>query len=268
MQASPLDGVRWTVERHVGELTLAEPDTRNAFSTSLLRGVHRGLDLAQQNPEVRVLLILAEGPHFSAGADLKSLMQAHAHDEETLVAHAQPIADLFRRVGDFPKPVVVGIQGAAIGGGFGLACAADLVVAASNARFSCPEVRLGLFPFLLMPALRKALGDRRALQLALTGEELNAEQALAAGVVGDVVAPSSLDAQARALAQQVARASPRALDLGMRAFRATTGHPWEQALQTQLRLRSRCLRGTDVREGVSAFLEKREPQWAPRQPTG
>jgi len=263
-----LDGARYAVDAHVAEVTLAEPATHNAFSPTLLEGLHRSLDLAQRQQDARVVLIRAEGKNFSAGGNLKAMLSAHEQEEDALSAEARPIADLFGRIGSFPKPVVTAVQGAAIGGGLGLVCAADLAIAASNARFSCPEVRLGLFPFLLMPALRKALGDRRALHIALTATEMNAQEALDAGLVNETVEPAQLDDRARAFARLIAGSSPTAMALGVRAFRDTRGMSWEAALEVQLRIRSQCMRGPDLKEGITAFLEKRAPVWHSGAPDG
>lgn len=261
MPAPGQSAVTFTQKGAVATITLAQPANHNAFSMALVHELNAALDRANALPSVSVILLLAEGPNFSAGGDLRAMAKLPDKAPEQIEAEGRPIADLFKRLADAPKPVVAAVQGSALGGGCGLACAATITLAADTARFGCTELRLGLFPFLIMPALRNAVGDRLALELALSARMVDAREAAALGMVTRVVPAADLAREARETAGRIGSFSPNALRLGLRAFRDSSGMTQADAIDCNLAIRTQCCAHEDVREGATAFLEKRPARW-------
>ena len=242
-------------------LTLADGMRRNLFTPELIEDLKAAVDEAMSSDAVGAVLIEAEGPDFSAGVDLREMALLPSQSLEEIEAQTRPVKDLFSRLAKPVKPVIVAVQGAAMGGGCGLACMSSITLAADNARFACSEIRLGLFPFLIMPAMRRAVGDRRALELSLSGRTIGAEEALSLGLVHQVLPAGRLPAEARRLAQQIASSNPDALRIGMQAYHECTGMDVDTALEKNLKFRAMCIQSPNAEEGIRAFLEKRRPMW-------
>lgn len=242
-------------------LTLADGPRRNLITHELLKDMSAAIDEAMSSDAVGAVLIEAEGPDFSAGVDLREMARLPSQPLEEIEAQTRPLKDLFSRLAQPVKPVIVAVQGAAMGGGCGLACLSSITLAADNARFACSEIRLGQFPFLIMPALRRAVGDRRALELSLSGRTIGAEEALSLGLVHQVLPADRLPAEARRLAQQIASSNPDALRIGMQAYHECTNLDIDTALEKNLKFRAMCIQSPNAEEGIRAFLEKRRPVW-------
>ena len=256
-----MNSVLFNVAKGVASITLNEVATHNAFSPSLVAGLHRALDEALERRDVKALLLRANGKSFSSGGDLKALATQKRGSAIQALSQARPVAELFKRLDTLPKPLVAAIDGAALGGGFGIACAAAVTLASPRATFGCTELRMGMFPFLFMPALRKAAGDRQAMELALSARVIDAAAAQSLGIVARVTEQDSLDADAMALARRIAGFSPLAMKLGLRAFHESSGMPVADAIELNLALRTDCYSSNDAREGAIAFIEKRTPKW-------
>ncbi len=259
--ASPL--VERTDHGPIAVLTLNRPERRNALSRGLIAALSDAFDAIEAHPGVRAVVLAAHGPSFCAGMDLK---EASARDPDTpeasraAVADTMAIADLIDRVHRFPRPVVAAVAGDALAGGAGLALACDLVVLADGARIGFPEVRRGLVAAIVLQDLVRQAGDRPARELLLTGLPIDADRALAWGLVNRVVpAARCLDA-ALALAAGVVEGGPVAL--------ATTKQLLDESSRRPNDLRgaaavSAVVRDSDEgREGMLAFLQKRPPRWA------
>jgi methylglutaconyl-CoA hydratase len=248
----------------VAVLTINRPDRRNALATQVVAELGDTLDRARYDPAIRALVLTGAGPVFSAGMDLKEAHEARAkgdaEHERAAIAAAQALADLYVQVHDCPKPVIAALNGDAFAGGAGLAMACDLVIAADNARLGFPEVKRGLVAAIVMHDLVRLVGDRRARQLLLTGEPIDAIEAERWGLVNRVVPRhSSLDA-AVALGQSLVACGPIAL--------ATTKKQLDEATRRSHDLRGAAAISAAIRvseeatEGIAAFVEKRPPLWA------
>ncbi len=250
--------VALSCEEGVGRLTLDHPPL-NILTRAVLAELRAGLARATELPSLRVLLLSARGRHFSAGADV---------EEHLPPEHSRLIPEFvatIREVVEFPLPVIAAVQGRCLGGGFELAQAADLIVAAEDALFGQPEIQLGVLAPAACAVLPRLVGRGAAAELLLTGDPIDAAEAHRLGLVARVVAPNRVDEESTALAQRMARHTPVALRLTKRALRDAEVAPLRRGLELANDLYLEELMSTeDALEGLRAFVEKREPVWAGR----
>lgn len=247
----------------IATLTLNRPERRNALSPALIEALIETLAALRGDAEARVVVLTGAGDKaFCAGADLGSqrlvggLLAMHEQRDRFV-----DVLEALMRVG---KPTIARVQGACLGGGLGLLLACDMAVASETATFGTPEIRVGLFPMMIMSLIFRNMGRKRAMEMILTGEIMPAASAHAAGMVNQVVAPDALDGAVAELAGRVASFSPAVLKLGRDAAYRTMDMSLPDALQ---HLRSQLTLNTlleDAAEGVSAFLGKREARWKGR----
>jgi len=259
-----MPSVLYEVEDHVALVTLAEPDKRNPLNTVLVGELIAALENAQASPEVTAILLRAQGDSFCAGGDLREFQGFRARPSLEIYEEGRGTAGLFKLLASLTKPVVGAINGPAFGGGCGLACACSIAIASDRARFGTTELRLGLFPLVILPAVRTAVGDRMALEMALTAGIYDAEQARALGIVTRVVPHDRLAEESVGVAKRIASHSPIAVRLGMEAFRLSTGMDPGRAIDAINAMRVMSYQTEDLREGATAFLEKRAPKWTGR----
>ncbi|HEY0303473.1 MAG TPA: enoyl-CoA hydratase-related protein [Longimicrobiales bacterium] len=234
-------------------LTLHAPPL-NILTCEVLRQLRHGLEEAQQYRELRVLLIQAEGKHFSAGASVEEHLPAKYR--EMLADFTRTILALY----EFPLPVIAAVQGRCLGGGFELVQAADLIVAADDAHFGQPEIQLGVIAPAACALLPNKLGPAKAAELLYTGAMVPASAAETAGMVLRVVPATELRAEALAVARQIARHSAAAVRMTKRALRAGA-HSIEPALAATCNVYEELMATHDAVEGLNAFVQKRTPQW-------
>lgn len=245
----------------IGTLILDHPPL-NILTRSVLadlRGRLAELAVEAEAGQIRALLLGAAGRHFSAGADVGE----HLPPEFELMI--PEFLDTIEAIADFPLPVIAAVRGRCLGGGFELVQAADLVVAADDAVFGQPEIVLGVSPPAACALLPGLLGPALAAELVLTGDPLSAERAHEAGLVARLVPADEVDAAGRELAGRIARHSPAALRLTKKALRAGTASARRAALRSSGRIYVDELMATaDAVEGLTAFLDKRTPEWTGR----
>jgi enoyl-CoA hydratase len=245
-------------------LTIDRPEARNALTPQVLTELVAGLEAATGDPEVRVVVLTGAGDRaFCAGADLASGLTA---DASAVDQHHQRglLRDLFAATEALDKPLVGRINGHALAGGFGVALACDLLVAADEAMFGTPEVKVGLWPFVISALVVEHVGPKRALELMMTGQRLTAEQAREWGFVNRVVPRTELDAAVAELVAELAAGAPLALALGRRAFHETRAMDPHSAMAYLHGMLDLAVQTEDVAEGIAAFFGKREPQWRGR----
>ncbi|MHB8717941.1 MAG: enoyl-CoA hydratase/isomerase family protein [Candidatus Dormibacteria bacterium] len=247
----------------VATVTLNRPEQRNPLGPQMLRDLRSALRAAGDDGAVRAVVLTGAGDRaFCAGADLS----AFAADAGEVERHAGRglFVDLFLACQRLGKPLIGCINGHALAGGFGLALSCDLLVASETATFGTPEIRVGVWPMMIMSIVVRNLGRKRALELFMTGERVSAERMHEWGAVNRVAAAGEVRAAAHAWAAELARWSPLVMRLGRDAFYQMDGMGFEDALrylQGQLTVVSM---SEDFREGVTAFLEKREPDFRGR----
>ncbi len=244
-------------------VTINRPDQRNALSPAVSRGLRAALAAAGDDDEARVVVLRGAGDRaFCAGADLSSLTQGAGF----LALHEArgEIAGVFEDLWALGKPTIARVQGYALAGGFGLALACDLLVAADDAVFGTPEIDVGLWPFMITVPLLRAMAPKQALELMMTGRRVLADEAVRLGFVHRVVTPAELDAAVAEVALGLAAKSPAVLKLGRTTFYRVVDDLAARALpylHSQLTVNASL---EDAAEGVAAFKEKRPPVWRGR----
>lgn len=244
------------LQGRVLHLVLNRPEKRNALNAALCRSLVDVIARANRDPQVGVILLSGTGPAFCAGMDLGEIQDVSAiRPEQVGTVHEQ----LFTIGMRLSTPLITEIHGAALGGGVGLVANCHIVIASPEASFGLTEIRLGLWPFLVFRAVSMALGERRAVELAITGRIFNSQEAKEFGLVHEIAA----DAPARAMevARQVAESSPMAIRSGLNFVAEARSHDWETAGLIARRVRDELFKSGDFQEGVRAFREKRKPKW-------
>ncbi|MEE2602851.1 MAG: enoyl-CoA hydratase/isomerase family protein [Pseudomonadota bacterium] len=249
-------------EGSVARITLDNPEKRNAFDDRIIASLTEAFEQAGSDDGVRVVVLQAAGKHFSAGADLNWMRAMGKLDAQQNRDDALKLARLMQSIDQCPKPVIARVQGAAFGGALGLICAADMAVAADNARFCLSEVKLGIVPAVISPYVVRAMGARQANRYFMTAEVIPAERAVALGIAHEVVPESELNDSVDSLINALLAAGPQA-QIEARNLIARVGHgPIDQTmLNDTADLIARLRTGEEGQEGLSAFLEKRTPNW-------
>lgn len=246
-------------------LMIARPERRNALDGATTEALRAALGKAVADAGVRVIVLTGKGDKaFCAGGDLADMERLEAAG--FLAGHESrgEYAALLGELMDCPKPTIARLNGDALGGGLGLAMACDLAVAVETARLGTPEVRVGLWPMMIMAVLLRTMPRRQALELMLTGGRLAAPEALAQGLLNRVVPAAELDAAVAALVEAVSVGSPAVVALGKQALAAMDGMPRRDALRFLQSMLSVNLELDDAREGLGAFLARRAPEWKGR----
>src|SRR5262245_30335396 len=236
----------------VGTLTLNRPEARNALNTTVIRELEAALGRLETDPSIRVVVLCGAGERaFCAGADLKELFRA----DSILDARSQyaGFARILETIPRMRTPVIAKVHGYALAGGCGLAAACDLVIAADDAVFGLPEIKLGLLPLIVLAPILRAASPRRVLELVLSGRELPATEGLAIGLVTRVVPRVDLARVVDETARALAGFSPAALALGKEAFYRALELPYAPALGQLRDLLTIVARSEDAREGIAAF---------------
>jgi enoyl-CoA hydratase/carnithine racemase len=239
-------------------VTMNRPERRNALSVGLMRQLIDCLTSMGNSPEVRAIILAANGPAFSSGHDLSELR------DRTIPEYRQVFdvcTDLMTLIQTIPQPVIAEVAGIATAAGCQLVATCDLAVASEQATFATPGVRIGLFCTTPMVALTRAVGRKRALEMLLTGRSIDASEAEQWGLVNRVVPADNLREQTRALAALITEASPLIVSIGKRAFYAQIDQDQPKAYSYAKEIMTGNAMAEDAQEGIGAFLEKRKPRW-------
>ena len=250
------DGVLHRVDGRVARVTIDRPERRNALAPATVAGLRDAVARAGADASVRVVVLTGAGDRaFSAGADLTGLSSAAA------AGLPAALAALFEDLWAVGKPTIARVRGYALAGGFGLATACDLVVAADDAVFGTPEIDLGLWPFVASVPLVRSMPPKKALELMMTGRRVGAAEAERLGFVNRVVPVDALDAAVDELAAVLAAKPAGAMRLGRASFHETWGLDAATALGRLHPLLAAAMTTDEAREGAAAFTDKRPPRW-------
>lgn len=249
-------------QERVATIWMDRPDVFNAFDEQLIVDLGAACAELDADASVRVVVLAGRGKHFSAGADLNWMKRASAFTEEENRADARKFARMLRALSGMSKPTVARVQGAALGGGTGLAAACDMAVASSDASFATSEVKFGIIPAVISPYVLRAIGPRHALRYFQSGERFSAQRALSMGLVTEVCEREQLDATIAALIEPLIVGAPLAQKAAKDLIAAVDGHPIDDAVSEETAQRIARQRATsEAKDGISAFLEKRTPAW-------
>jgi methylglutaconyl-CoA hydratase len=250
------------IQRGIATVWMNRPDVHNAFDDHLIAELTAELRRLEQAPEVRLVVLAANGKSFSAGADLNWMQRMAKYSEAENLRDAVAMAGLMRTLHGMHKPTIARVQGAAFGGGVGLVACCDIAVAAAEASFSLSEVRLGLIPSVISPYVIAAIGEREARRYFLTAERFGAEEARRIGLVHEVTTGDRLDEAVKNFADYLLKGGPNALAAAKKLIADVARHPLDDALIEETARRIASIRvSPEGREGLSAFLEKRPPAW-------
>ncbi len=242
-------------------ITLNRPDKRNAISFELLEALLRALDEAEGSDE-HVVIVTGAGKAFCAGLDLDELKGLLGKTNEENVKDSSRMAQIFRRIYDFPKPTIAAVNGAAIAGGTGIATMCDFTLAVPEAKFGYTEVRIGFVPAIVSSVLVWQVGHKIARDLLMTARLFDAAEAHRYGLVNEVVAPERLMARARELASTLLENSPSSVRLTKKLINGFIGEQLTSQIRQAVEDNARIRTTADFREGISSFLEKRKPKWS------
>ena len=254
----PYERIRLQETTPVARLTLGWPEKRNALSIQMMEEVTRGLRTLAANPEVRAIILGAEGSAFSAGHYLAEMVDKDLNHQRHVF---DTCVEMMEAIQTIAPPVIAEVQGIATAAGCQLVATCDLAIASEKARFATPGVTIGLFCTTPMVALSRAIGRKRAMKMLLTGELVDAATAADWGLVNDVVSAEELAESTEALGRKIADASPLVVSLGKQAFYTQIDLDQGKAYAYAKEVMSMNAMALDAQEGMSAFLEKRKPCW-------
>lgn len=249
-----------TRDGHMATVTFNRPEKRNAISPQMIVDLMAALEEIEQS-DARVAILTGAGKAFCAGMDLAALREFPSQSPQQIVSDARTIAAMFRRLYDFPKPLIAAVNGPAIAGGCGIAMLADLTLAIPEAKFGYTEVKIGFMPAIVAAFVVRQLGEKRARDLLLTGRIFGAEEALRLGLVNEIVEPPNLLSRARELAMGLAALSPVSMKFTKRLLAGMASAELDRELEFAIQQSAQIRATADFREGLSAFLEKRQPVW-------
>ncbi len=246
----------------VVRIALARPAARNAFDDVLIDELTRAFQDAAGDDAARVVVLSGDGPSFCAGADVAWMRRGGGYSRARNEADAGKMARMLRAIDACPKPVVALAHGAAIGGGVGLIAAADIAIAAEETVFSLAEVKLGILPSVISPYVLRAIGPRQARDLFLTGDRFDASEAFRIGLVHRVVPGGSLEDAGRRKVASLLTSGPEAVGVAKRLIEQVSGKDPDEAMSLTVRTIAERRASAEAKEGLTAFLEKRRPEWA------
>ena len=252
--------VRYELRPPAAILTLCRADKRNALSRALIADLHEAVERAASDPAVRCLILTGDGSAFCAGMDLEELRSTVTADAEVIWADAQRLADLFDRLYSLPKPTIAAVNGAAVAGGAGLVTVCDLALSVPTAKFGYPEVRRGLVAAMVLPHLLRHVGERAARHLLLTGDLIDADEAVRVGLINKVVIADELIETALDWARSCAEGGPMALATTKDLLKRFSPH--SLSVEEGAKASAAPRLGDECREGLAAFFDKRLAPWA------
>ena len=246
----------------VATLWMNRPEVHNAFNAQVIDDLTRAFQTLGADDSVRVVVLAGRGKSFSAGADLNWMKAAGEAGREANLEDARRLAGMLRALAELPKPTIARVQGAALGGGLGLAAACDICVASTKASFATSEVKFGIIPSAISPYVLRAIGARQATRYFQTAERISAQRAYELGLAHEAVEDDRLDATVTAIAAALLGGGPNAQAASKNLIRDVADRAVDDELFELTARRIADLRATpEAKEGLSAFLDKRPPLW-------
>ena len=256
--------VLYEVKDRIAVITLNRPDQRNSINGGIIAGLNLGLDQADQDPGVSAVILNGAGGHFCSGADLGG--SGFSGKQSFLEVHEGRghFARVLLQMNRCRKPILGAVEGYCLAGGMGLCLSCDIVIASEDAQFGTPEIKRGLWPYMVTAVLIRNLGRKKAMELCMTGERISAAEAERIGLINYAVPKAEFKDKVDKMAKKLASFSPAVMGLGKQSFYQMADMTVEDALEylkSQLTINAQT---EDIVEGVRSFLEKRDPQWKGR----
>jgi len=253
--------IRCVTEGPVAKVILNRPEVHNAFNDIMITELLQVFSKLHDARDVRVVIFTGEGKSFCAGADLNWMKRVKDYSFEENFKESLDISELMYSIYSLPLPTIARVNGAAVGGGMGFVATCDIAVAASDARFSLSEVKLGLVPACISPYVIRKAGEGACREFMLTGERLTAEKAMRLGLVNEVAEPGELDNVVSALVDRLISSGPNAISICKELLRKVPGMSFDEAKKTTAEAIANLRVSDEGQEGMKAFLEKRKPRW-------
>ncbi len=249
----------YEVNNQVAYMTINRESRRNAISQEMITAFHEFLDQADQDEGIRAVCITGAGDKaFCSGADLVVSLKRQGEDPLT---GARNYASLLKKMVRFGKPLLAKVNGACLAGGFGLMLSCDIVIARKDVYFWTPEVNVGIFPMMVGALLMRQVGSKKAMEMVLTGRKVNALEAEQIGLISRAVEPGKLSEETDFILKALVSKSPIGLRIGKEAFTTMMDMPFEKSVDYLCEALGRVISTEDAREGMTAFVEKREPRF-------
>jgi len=258
----PFQALKIELAGPVATIWMNRPDLHNAFDETLIAELTAACIALDEDADVRVVILAGRGKSFSAGADLNWMKRAANNGLDDNLNDARALAHMLRTLAEIQKPTIARVQGAALGGGMGLAAACDIAVASTKAVFATSEVKFGIIPSAISPYVLRAIGARQATRYFQSAERIAAQHAREIGLVHECVEAEQLDTKVQEIVDSLLQGGPLAQAAAKDLIRAVAGQTINQTLVEETAHRIAHLRATpEAREGIAAFLDKRSPSW-------
>jgi len=246
----------------VCRISFNRPKIHNAFNAASIREITEAFGRAEEDRDVRVVILTGKGKSFCAGADIQWMKEIISYSFEQNLEESLQLAEVLHRIYLFPKPTLALVNGPAIGGGTGFLSACDIAIASEEASFGLSEVKIGLVPAAISPYVIRKIGESRAREYFLTGTRMPARRALEIGLINEAVPLSKLEERMDALVRQLLTSGPEALARCKELIRRVPGMSFEEAKAYTARMIAGLRVSEEGQEGMSAYFEKRKPGWA------
>ncbi|MGM7680818.1 enoyl-CoA hydratase/isomerase family protein [Cytobacillus sp. Hm23] len=253
--------ILYEVKEQIATIALNLPEVRNPLTEKLVTELIQAIKLADSDEQVHAMILTGRGKSFSAGGNLNEFKRTSEKDVPTLYFEGKSSTELFKLGATVQTPMIAAVNGAALGGGTGLVAMCHVAIASTSAKLGLTELKLGIVPFVILPWVRRAVGNRKVMEMMLKAEVLTAEDACKYNLVHQVVEPERLDEEVWNTAKIIAAHSPLAVKLALDSYFTTEQMDFMKSFDYLSNLRLVSFKSEDLKEGASAFLEKRVPDW-------
>ena len=254
------EATKINIEKNILTITLNRPERKNAINSVMTNEVNYALAYAKQERSIRVVVLAAEGDIFCAGADLRN-MSGKEKAPESAVPRIEGSTDISLSIRHLNKPVIAKIQGSVLAGALLMVTNSTHAIAIEEAQFSAPEIKRGIWPFMVMAGLFRVMPKRAGLDFCMRGQSIDAKKAEEWGLINQSVSASDLDKTVNELALDLANLAPTTMQMGLSAYNKQDSMSFDEALPFLQEQIAACVQSDDAKEGINAFLEKREPNW-------
>jgi len=248
------------IKKHILTITLNRPERKNAINSVMTNEINYALAYAKQERSIRVIILAAEGDIFCAGADLRN-MSGKEKAPESAVPRIDGSTDISLSIRHLNKPVIAKIQGSVLAGALLMVTNSTHAIAIEEAQFSAPEIKRGIWPFMVMAGLFRVMPKRAGLDFCMRGQAIDAKKAEEWGLINQSVSASELDKTVNKLTSDLANLAPTTMQMGLSAYNKQDSMSFDEALPFLQEQIAACVQSEDAKEGINAFLEKREPNW-------